>query len=128
MDSEKAILAKLKRICLALPDTELNYIWNHPHFRIRGKIFVSFSVYKGEWGISLKVGKLMQGVFLNDARFFRAPYVGKYGWVTLRVDAAPLNWAEIRDLVKGSYQLVKPNAEIPRRRASHPKRSRKSKG
>lgn len=128
MGSEKAILARLQKICLALPDTKLAYIWDHPHFRVRGKIFVSFSESKGEWGISLKVGELMQGVFLNDARFFRAPYVGKYGWVTLRVDAAPLNWAEIRELVKGSYQLVAAKAlrRSPSRQPGPKKRRIKS--
>lgn len=118
MESEKAILARLKEICLALPDTKLTYIWDHPHFRVRGKIFVSFGEYKGAWGISLKVGELMQGVFLNDPRFFCAPYVGKYGWLTLRVDAAPVNWIEIRELVKCSYKLVSAGAkrDEPRRR------------
>jgi predicted DNA-binding protein (MmcQ/YjbR family) len=112
--SQKTVLAKLRKICLSLPDTEETRLWEHPHFRVRGKIFVSFGEYKGEWGISLKVGELMQGVFLGDPRFFRAPYVGKYGWVMLRVDAVPLNWTEIRGLVKGSYQLVA--ATAPRKR------------
>lgn len=116
MGSEKTILARLKKVCLALPGTKLTYIWDHPHFRVRGKIFVSFCKYKGEWGITLKVGEVMQGVFLNDARFFRAPYVGKYGWVTLRVDAAPLNWTEIRELVKGSYLSVAATANTSTRK------------
>jgi predicted DNA-binding protein (MmcQ/YjbR family) len=105
---QEIVHARLKKICLALSGTEETYIWEHPHFRVRGKIFVSFGEYKGEWGITLKVGQLMQGVFLDDPRFFRAPYVGKYGWVTLRMDAAPLNWTEIRELIRGSYQLVAP--------------------
>jgi predicted DNA-binding protein (MmcQ/YjbR family) len=115
---DKTVLDKLRRICLGLPDTEETYIWEHPHFRVRGKIFVSFGEYKGEWGITLKVGELMQGVFLDDPRFFRAPYVGKYGWVTLRAEAAPLIWTEIRELVKGSYQLVAPKANkiVPQRK------------
>lgn len=116
MNAEKEILARLRKICLALPDAKETLIWDHPHFRVDKKIFASFSEYKSEWGISLKVGKLMQGVFLDDPRFFRAPYVGKYGWVTLRLDAAPLHWPEIRGLVKESYRLVAPLAKKKRRR------------
>ena len=56
----------------------------------------------------------MQGVFLRDPRFFMTPYAGKHGWVTLRVDAAPLHWEEIRELLQGSYQLV--SAKAVRRR------------
>jgi len=108
---EKAVLASLKKICLALPGTKLTYTWGHPHFRVGEKIFASFGEYKGEWVISLKVGKLMQGVFLSDPRFFYSPYVGKHGWVTLRVNAAPLNWPELRALIKGSYDLIAPAAK-----------------
>ena len=59
----------------------------------------------------MKVGTLLQGVFLEDPRFFRTPSIGKHGWVTLRVYAAPLNWNEIRELVKGSYHLVAPSED-----------------
>jgi len=71
-------------------------------------MFAVLEEYEGELGICLKVGTLLQGVFLDDPRFFRTPYIGKHGWVTLRVYAAPLNWNEIRELVKGSYDLVAP--------------------
>lgn len=124
-NSQKTCLAKLRKTCLALPGAKVTHTWGHPHFRVREKIFVSFGEYKGEWGISLKVGRLMQGVFLDDPRFFRAPYVGKYGWVTLRLDAAPLNWVEIRELVKGSYQLVAAGAPKKRRTNKLPRTTRK---
>jgi len=80
--------------------------FGHPTFQVAGKTFAVLEEYQGELGIALKVGKLMQGVFLKDPRFFLTPYAGKHGWVTLRVDAAPLNWTEIRGLLKGSYHLV----------------------
>jgi predicted DNA-binding protein (MmcQ/YjbR family) len=71
--------------------------------------------YKGELGICVKVGTLLQGIFLDDPRFFRTPYIGKHGWVTLRVHAAPLNWTEIRGLVKGSYQMVAAKKPLKKR-------------
>lgn len=119
MVSEAEILKKLRKTCLALPNAEETVSHGHPTFRVRGgKIFAVLETWKGELGICVNVGKLMQGIFLDDPRFFRTPYVGKYGWVTLRVHAARLNWEEIRELVKGSYQLVaqKSLAEIRRRR------------
>jgi predicted DNA-binding protein (MmcQ/YjbR family) len=106
MISEVDVLKKLRRICLALPDAEETRSFGHPTFRMRGgKIFAALETWKGELGICVNVGKLVQGVFLDDPRFFRTPYAGKWGWVTLRVHAARLNWSEIRALVKGSYQL-----------------------
>lgn len=106
MLSEAAILRKLRAICLRLPAATEGVTFGHPTFRIEGRMFAVLEQYKGELGICMKVGTLLEGVFLEDSRFFRTPYIGKHGWVTLRVYAAPLNWSEIRELVKGSYQLV----------------------
>ncbi|HXZ12991.1 MAG TPA: MmcQ/YjbR family DNA-binding protein [Candidatus Sulfotelmatobacter sp.] len=110
MQTEQEILEKLRKVCLALPDTEECVSFGHPAFRVRGKIFAVLEEYKGELGICVKVGKELQGIFLNDSRFFRTPYIGQHGWVTLRVHAARLNWKEIADLVKASSILVAPQA------------------
>src|SRR6202041_1453867 len=106
--SEGAILKRLRAICSRLPAATEGLSFGHPTFRVNTKIFAVLEEYKGELGICVKVGKLLQGIFLDDPRFFRTPYIGKHGWVTLRVYAAPLNWNEIRELVKGSYDLVAP--------------------
>src|SRR5271156_5592281 len=108
MISEQAILKPLRKICGGLPDTTETFTFGHPNFRVGNKIFAVLEEYKGELGICVKVGTLLQGIFLDDPRFFRTPYIGKHGWVTLRVHAAPLNWNEIRELAKGSYDLVAP--------------------
>jgi predicted DNA-binding protein (MmcQ/YjbR family) len=112
MLSEKAVLKKLRTICLRLPAATEGVSFGHPTFRIQGKMFAVLEEYKGELGVCLKVGTLLQGIFLEDSRFFRTPYIGKHGWVTLRVYAAPLDWNEIRELVKGSYQLTAPKKKI----------------
>jgi predicted DNA-binding protein (MmcQ/YjbR family) len=106
MLSQEQIWKRLRTICLRLPGAVEGLSFGHPTFRVDQKIFLVLEEYKGELGICLKVGKLLQGIFLDDPRFFRTPYIGKHGWVTLRVHAAPLDWTEIRQLVKGSYALV----------------------
>jgi len=108
MLSQDAILKRLRKICLRLPAATEGITFGHPTFRVEKKMFAVLEEYKGELGICLKVGTLLQGVFLDDPRFFRTPYIGKHGWVTLRVYAARLNWTEIRELLKGSYDLVAP--------------------
>ncbi len=108
MISEEALLGKLRKVCLGLPNAEQTVSFGHPTFRVRKKTFVVLEEYKGELGICVNVGKLLQGIFLDDSRFFRTPYIGKHGWVTLRVHAGRLNWNEIRGLVKGSYLLAAP--------------------
>jgi predicted DNA-binding protein (MmcQ/YjbR family) len=109
MISEAEILKKLRKVCLRLPEAEETVSFGHPTFRVRGgKIFAVLEEYIGELGICVNVGKLLQGIFLDDPRFFRTPYIGQHGWVTLRVYAARLNWKEIRELTKGSYLLAAP--------------------
>ena len=106
MQSADSILSKLRTICRRLPGATETVTFGHPTFQVGGKTFAVLETYKGELGIALKVGKLMQGVFLDDARFFLTPYAGKHGWVTLRAYAAPLDWEEIGGLLDGSYRLV----------------------
>ncbi len=106
MLSETEILVRLRKICLGLTGAVETVMFGHPTFRVNGKMFCVFEEYKGEWGICVKVEKELQGIFLDDPRFFRTPYVGKHGWVTLRVYAARLNWTEVKDLVRGSFWLA----------------------
>jgi predicted DNA-binding protein (MmcQ/YjbR family) len=123
MISEKTILENLRKICLSQPDAEQTVSFGHPTFRVRRKTFAVLEEYKGELGICVNVGKLLQGIFLNDPRFFRTPYVGKYGWVTLRVHAGRLNWNETRGLVKGSYLLAAPKP--PRKQVLSARKARR---
>ena len=118
MRTERQILAQLRKICMALKGAEETISFGHPTFRVNGKMFCVLEEYKDELGICVKVEQVLQGVFLDDPRFFRTPYIGKHGWVTLRVYAARLNWSEVKDLVKGSYMLVHAKAaEKPRAKA-----------
>jgi predicted DNA-binding protein (MmcQ/YjbR family) len=96
---------RLRKICMALTDTTETETFGHPTFRIEGKTYCVIETYKGEEAIAVKVGLPVQGVFLKDDRFYRTPYVGKQGWVSLRT-AGRLDWHEVEELVKGSYRLM----------------------
>jgi predicted DNA-binding protein (MmcQ/YjbR family) len=106
MLSEAQILERLRKICRDLPGASETATFGHPTFQVNGKTFSMLEEYKSELGICVRVEKELQGIFLDDPRFFRTPYIGKHGWATLKVYAAPLNWAEIKALVRGSYRLV----------------------
>jgi len=103
-----AILKRVRKLCLALPGTAETVTFGNPTFQVTRKTFVVLEEYKGELTLCFKVGKDMQGAFLKDPRFFITPYVGRYGWVSLRVHAAPLDWNEIAELTCGSFRLIAP--------------------
>lgn len=106
MREEERVLIKLRKICLALPETTEVTAWGHPNFKAAKKTFAVFERYKGEWVICFKTDLLFQRHLVEaDERCFVSPYVGKHGWVSMRV-AGRLDWGEVRALVTESYRLV----------------------
>ena len=101
-----ALLTRLRKICSQLPDVEETVTFGHPTFKVAGKTFAVFEEYKSELGLALKVEKELQPIFLKDPRFYLTPYIGKHGWVTLRMNAKPLDWTEVREMLRGSYRLI----------------------
>jgi predicted DNA-binding protein (MmcQ/YjbR family) len=95
---------RVRKICLALPDSAETETFGHPTFRVAGKTYCVIENYKGEEAIAVKVGLPVQGVFLKDERFYKTPYIGNQGWVSLRT--AKPDWREIEELIKGSYRLM----------------------
>ncbi len=102
-----AVLRKLRQICLALTKTAEVAAWGHPNFRVANKTFAVLEEYKGKLSIAFKVAKEHQYLFLKDPRFYRTPYIGQHGWVSL-ITEGPVNWNEVRQLVSDSYRLVAP--------------------
>jgi predicted DNA-binding protein (MmcQ/YjbR family) len=100
------VLEKLRTICLSLANTAERTTWGHPTFTVGGRPFAVFEEYKKEWCICFRVELTHQELFLKDPRFLMTPYIGKQGWVSLRVHAAPLRWTEVRHLLAESHRLV----------------------
>ena len=100
------LLTRLRKIIAKLPDATETVSWGHPTFQFGDKTFAVFEQYKGEFGLALKVEKELQSVFLKDPVFYLTPYIGKQGWITRRMEAAPVNWQEVREMVRGSYRYI----------------------
>jgi predicted DNA-binding protein (MmcQ/YjbR family) len=114
------VLARLRKICLALPDTEETLTWDKPHFRVAGKIFAGYGEEGGRQVIGCKLKKEHASLMCRDPRFRPAPYVGKHGWVTM--DTAGLkNWEEVRSLVLESYTLIAPKKSLAKLQAGSKK-------
>ena len=100
-------LARLRRICLALPEAEERETWETPTFRVRGKIFCM--AMQGPLAIWVKAPRGSQELLIEAApeRFFRPPYLGHKGWVGVMLNGRP-DWAEVEALVRRSYSLIAP--------------------
>lgn len=113
-------VARLRDICLALPDTSEKVAWGEPTWRVRGRLFAQLddhhhgAEHLAVW-LPAPLGEQEALVKADPARFFRPPYVGVRGWVGVRIDGRP-NWKQVAALVEQAYRHVAPAAKTGRRK------------
>ncbi len=139
-------IARLRRICLALPETYEKLAWGEPTFRVQqGKVFAMFANAKSHHGKPAK-GSIAEQ-FANDkpargrnavwilatyenqqfmiahdaSRFFRPPYVGTHGWVGVYLDGV-CDWDELRVLLEDAWRMAAPKARGGAARVSRRRR------
>jgi len=105
MADERAVLNRLREVCLSLPESREVRAWGHPNFRAGKKTFAVWEKYRGEWSIAVKVDDGRRAALLSDPRFYVTPYIGARGWLSLRV-ADGVDWALAEDLVVRSYRQI----------------------
>ena len=110
-----AVLGRLRSICLSLPNTRETLSWGSPHFRVGDKIFCGFGEEKGRLAVGFKLEMDHADALIQDPRFWRAPYVGRYGWVSMAVTPR-MNWRQVRAFVEESYRLIAPRPRAPKTR------------
>ncbi len=100
------VLKRLRQICVALPETSEVIAWGHPNFKVANKTFAAFEKYKGEWAIAFKAEREHQQFLVDtDERFYVSPYVGKHGWVSMKIRDG-VDWVQVKTLVTQSYRLT----------------------
>jgi predicted DNA-binding protein (MmcQ/YjbR family) len=111
MAQSSRILENIRKICLSLPDTKETFTWGSPHFRVGEKIFAGLGDEDGKPVLGFKLEMEVAGVIIDDPRFWRAPYVGHRGWVSMDVSRV-MNWDEVRALILQSYRLIAPKRSL----------------
>jgi predicted DNA-binding protein (MmcQ/YjbR family) len=99
------VLARLRPICLALPEASEAKQFGAPVWRAGKKVFAQAWCYRGDLRLQLGfwVGVDQQGLLLRDRHFSIPQYMGHNGWIALDV-TKDANWREIRSLVLFSYR------------------------
>ena len=111
MRKTSPVLARMREICLSLPDTKETPTWGQPHFRVGDKIFAGCGEGEGKIVIGFKLEMAHARAIVRDPRFTPAPYVGHKGWVSLDGNAVD-DWDEVRDLILESYELIAPKRSL----------------
>ena len=114
-----APLARLRRICLARPETTEKVSHGEPTFWVGGRMFAMFDNHHhgarhvGVW-LAMPLGAQEALVYQDPKRFFVPPYVGPRGWVGVRLDNRP-SWKVVEKVVRESYDSIKNKNPLPRR-------------
>src|SRR5215216_2036220 len=81
---DRAVFARARRDCLALPETTETFSWDHPNFRAGKMMFCAFETIKGRPSIAFKL-PATDSAFLDQPNTFPTPY-GRGAWTSIWVD------------------------------------------
>ena len=99
----KRVLAMMRKICLALPQTSEGLQFGQPVWRAGAKVFAQAYCYEGIWRVAFWVGVEAQSMMTSDPRYEIPQYLGHLGWIALDVSKS-LNERELRPLALESYR------------------------
>ena len=100
----RPIVEKLRRLCLAFPETSESSSWGHPNFRVGKRTFAAFEIVKGRSSIAFRLDAINAGLLLRRKNSFITPY-GQGRWVSLWADGH-VDWRLVERLLDRSYRTV----------------------
>jgi hypothetical protein len=102
-----ALIERVRQIAMALPDVTEKLSHGEPAFFVRKRMFVTIdnhhhgSEHVAAW-CNAPDGAQAALVAGDPKHFFVPPYVGKSGWLGMRLDSG-LPWAVVGDVLKQAY-------------------------
>jgi hypothetical protein len=117
------ILARIRKLALALPETTERLSHGAPTFFVRGKraFLMVLTNHHGDGRFAIwcaapdGVQQLLTGA--DAEKFFVPPYVGHRGWLGVRLDLG-LDWNEIAGITEDAYAEVAPAKLVEAARAA----------
>jgi hypothetical protein len=109
----ECVLARVRGLCLGLPETSERLSHGAPTFFVREKraflMVLTNHHGDGRFAVWCAAAPGMQQILVeaDQERFFRPPYVGHRGWLGVRLDRG-LDWDELAGIVEDAYVEVAP--------------------
>lgn len=123
-------LERVRRICLALPETSERLSHGEPTFFVHKKVFVMFANNHhddGHIAVWLPVPSGFQADLIRASPtiYFKPPYVGVRGWVGIDLDQVGED--DLRFLIHTAWELIAPKRLLAKTSTEprSPKRSSK---
>jgi hypothetical protein len=109
-DEDDPLLAKLRPICLGLPEAVEKESHGRPAFFAGKRTFAVYGAAgEGDTRLVIHPGETERESLMTDPRFTVPPYWGASGWLALDLGRHPGldgDWAEVGELVEESYRRV----------------------
>ncbi|TDF96754.1 MmcQ/YjbR family DNA-binding protein [Paenibacillus piri] len=102
------MLKRVRQICAPLPEVvEKIDGFGHTTMRIADKPFVFMGEKDGVPTMSFKADPFMQELLLQQDDYFKTPYIGHHGWVSV-ASVAKMQWDEVEPLIAEAYRRAAP--------------------
>ena len=127
---EKRDLERLRKLCLALPETTEKEAWGEATWRVRGKMFAMLDNHHHgapDFAVWLKSDFETQRMLADSEpeTFFVPPYQGKAGWIAARLDART-DWKDLAELIEEAWSRAAPDRLARERAAAGPRPKRRT--
>jgi len=124
-------LARLRKLCLALPEAHEVEAWGEPTFRVKNKVFAMHASAeshhgKGREGVWVKSAHVTQDMLVRSdpKRYYVPPYAGKSGWFGAYIDRGT-DWEMLADLLRDAYRLTAPKKLLAQLDSPEPAKQRR---
>ena len=107
---------RVRRICLALPETMEKLSHGEPTFFVRKRVFAMCSInhhHDGHIAVTIPAAIGIQAALIesNPKKFYRPPYVGGAGWVG--IELARVKDKELALHIREAWKLIAPEKLHP---------------
>ena len=107
---------RVRKICLALPETTERPSHGEPAWFVREKLFATWEDHHhGDpiVGLWVKGAPGLQELLVENEpeRYYRPKYVGHKGWIGVNMEPegrAGVDWAQVEDLLRESWRMTAP--------------------
>jgi predicted DNA-binding protein (MmcQ/YjbR family) len=106
------LLRALRNVCLPLPEvSEVIDGFGHTTFRVGKKSFVIAGMGEDGMAVSIKSDPVTQAALIKTGRFYRTPYIGQHGWVSID-NPRDRDWDDLEELIHDAYRAAAPKRLI----------------
>jgi predicted DNA-binding protein (MmcQ/YjbR family) len=110
--TQRTISDAVREIMASLPETGEFVSHGSPTFRVRGKIFATYTInHHGDGRVALNLvappGAQAAFVKMQPKAYFVPPYIGPRGWLGIEIDKG-LGWETVCEHVRDAYEMVAP--------------------